>query len=163
MVSEIWLGTQASARSGGRKPIPKRKLGMLNSVGGSKEYRIFTFFGEVYTKNGVALPKEFGWIETDEVGKKKGGPVFRTVGKDGKVLPEDHPFAWRMEYWYGLSWGMFWQKQTTYSYYKDNGDPTNPLTIKDGQGWLTSLDCGKKPPPRFEEVFTKEQVRTPYH
>ena len=130
---------------------------MLSSVGGSKKCSL------AGTKNGVALPKEFGWIETDEVGKKKGGPVFRTVGKDGKILPKDHPFAWRMELGRFSFWCMYWQNQTDPSYFKSNGDPTNPLTIKDGQGWKTTPKCGKKPLPRFEDVTQKEQVRTPYH
>ena len=129
---------------------------MLNSVGGSIGYR------GLGTKDGPALPEHITWTETDEVGKK-GGSVLRTVGKDGKILPEDHPFAWRMEWNGGGSWHMFWQNQTSYSYYKNNGDPTNPLTIKDGQGWQTNPGCGKKPPPRFEDVTQKEQVRTPYH
>ena len=130
---------------------------MLNSVGGSKEYNNH---GEVWTKEGVALPEEFGWIKTDEVGKR-GGPVFRTVGKDGKILPEDHPFAWRMEWDGDGYWCMYWQNQTQSSYFKYNEDRTNPLTIKNGQGWQTN-SCGKNPPPRFEDV-TQQQVRAPYH
>ena len=125
---------------------------MLNSVGGSKGCWIGT-------KNGVVLPKEIGWTETDEVGEE-GSTVLRTVGKDGKILPEDHPFAWRMEWNLNDCWGVYWQNHTVPSYIKINGDPTNPPTIEYGQGWKTNF--GKKPPPRFEDATQQHQVRTPY-
>jgi hypothetical protein len=58
---------------------------------------------------------------------------------------------------------MIWQNQNWACYINCNEDPTNPLTIKDGQGWKFDYRLGKEPLPRFEEVTQQEQVRTSYH